>query len=180
MKLTTSRQELLRNIRARHRRFRVELATVPPSVRRVFPEKARRENADASMVMIDVILWNTMILQMANDPTPPVFFYQVDPMLRRAEHLSPVFQRRFAGTCHHELAQLTASGQERLLDCVARHSNTTLFDPSVRSFETLGRRIQCFTSMAYAEAFSRLRHWKLIMELVRASNSRCSGRPAAR
>lgn len=157
----------------------MELATVPPGIRRAFPERALLTNADAPMVMIDVILWNTMILQMANDPTPTASFYQSDPMLMRVEHLKPVFQSRFSGNSHHELVRLTASGQERVLDCVACHSNATLFDPSVRSFETLGRRIQCFTSMAYADAFSRLRHWKLVMELVSPYNSRCRGRPAA-
>lgn len=167
MKPPASRQELLCNIHARHRQFRLEIATIPAShfrqAVRLWPEHGL--HADAAMVLTDVILWNTMILQFANDLSsgPLASYYRADAMLSRVDHLSSLFQRHFAASSLHELEALTMVGQARIVDSVARHSEASLFDPSVGPIKTLGGKIQCFTCMAYADALSKLRRWKQVM-----------------
>ena len=44
-------------------------------------------------------------------------------MAKRAERLSAGFQRRFAGRDLRELEAMLTEGQDRVLDCVAHHSN---------------------------------------------------------
>lgn len=167
MKPAASRQELLHNIHARHRRFRVEIATIPAGHfrRTVCLWQDHGLHADAAMVLIDVILWNTMILQFANDLSSGPFasYYRADAMLSRVDRLSSSFQRRFAASSLHELEALTTVGQARIVDSVARHSESSLFDPSLGAIKTLGGKIQCFTCMAYADALSKLRRWKQVM-----------------
>ena len=167
MKLPTTKQELLDKVRASHRKLGVEAATIPASHYRhtamIWQEP--RLHTNAAMVLVDVIVWNTMILQFAHDrtPGPSASFYSPSAMAQRAERLSAGFQRRFAGRGLRELEAMLTEGQDRVLDCVAHHSNASLFDPALSPMKTLGRKIQFFTSTAYDDALSRLRQWKQVL-----------------
>ncbi|WP_447917512.1 ClbS/DfsB family four-helix bundle protein [Achromobacter aegrifaciens] len=164
MKLPASRQELLRNLRDRHRQFRIEAATIRPSLYRKTAEvgQAHRMPIDAATVLVDVMLWNTMILQFAAAGTRAAGapFYSREAMLDRVGRLAHAFQRDFTGSSLHNLHELTRLGQERVASCVACHSDAVLFAPAGGGAETLGGQLQIFTCMAYANALSQLRAWK--------------------
>ena len=91
MKLPTTKQELLDKVRASHRKLGVEAATIPASHYRhtamIWQEP--RLHTNAAMVLVDVIVWNTMILQFAHDrtPGPSASFYSPSAMAQRAERL---------------------------------------------------------------------------------------------
>ncbi|WP_088138139.1 ClbS/DfsB family four-helix bundle protein [Achromobacter xylosoxidans] len=164
MKLPASRQELLRNICDRHRQFRIEAATIRASLYRKTAEvgHARRLHTDAATVLIDVMLWNTMILQLAAAGTRGAGapYYSREAVLDRVGRLARPFRRDFTACTLHNLHELTRLGQERVVGCVARHSDAALFAPSGERAETLGGQLQIFTGMAYANALSKLRAWK--------------------
>ena len=88
MKLPTTKQELLDKVRASHRKLGVEAATIPASHYRhtamIWQEP--RLHTNAAMVLVDVIVWNTMILQFAHDrtPGPSASFYSPSAMAQRA------------------------------------------------------------------------------------------------
>lgn len=164
MKLPASRQELLCNLRDRHRQFRIEAATIRASLYRKTAEAghAHRMPIDAATVLIDVILWNTMILQFAATGARAAGapFYSQAAMLDRFCGLAHAFRRDFARSSLHNLHELTRLGQERVVSSVALHSDTTLFTPSETGAGTLGGQLQILTCMAYANALSKLRTWK--------------------
>jgi hypothetical protein len=164
MKLPASRQELLCNLRDRHRQFRVEAATIRASLYRRTAEvgHAYRMPIDAATVLVDLILWNTMILQFAaagaGDAGSP--FYSREAMLDRFCSLTHGFRRDFNGSSLHRLHELTRLGQERVVSSVARHTDAALFAPSGAGTGTLGGQLQILTCMAYANGLSKLRAWK--------------------
>lgn len=164
MKLPASRLELLCNLRDRHRRFRVAAATIPASLYRKTAEVGRDHLApvDAATVLVDVMLWNTMILQFAaagaRGADAP--FYRPEAMRNRFCRLVHAFRRDFTGSSLHSLHELMRSGQERVINCVASHSDATLFAPSGDGSGTLGGRLQILTHMVHANALSMLRAWK--------------------
>lgn len=164
MKLPASRQELLRNIRDRHRQFRIETVTIRASLYRKTAEvgHAHRMHIDAATVLIDVILWNTMILQFASAGArgAGASFYSREAMLDRFCRLAPGFRRDFTSSSLHNLHELTRLGQERVVSSVARHTDAALFAPSRAGAATLGGQLQILTCMAYANALSKLRAWK--------------------
>ena len=167
MKLPASRQELLRNIRDRHRQFRIETATIRASLYRKTAEvgHAHRVHIDAATVLIDVILWNTMILQFAAAGTREAgaSYYSREAMLERVGRLAHAFRRDFTGRSLHDLHELIRLGQERVVSSVELHSEVALFAPSGGGAETLGGQLQIFTCMAYANALSKLRAWKQVV-----------------
>lgn len=164
MKLPASRQELLRNLHDRHRQFRVEAATIRASLYRKTAEVGHTDRMpiDAATVLIDVILWNTMILQFAAAGTTGAGapFYSREAMLDRFCRLTHPFRRDFTGSSLHKLHELTRLGQERVVSSVACHSNAALFAPAGGGAGTLGGQLQIVTCMAYANALSKLRAWK--------------------
>ena len=167
MKLPTTKQELLDKVRTSHRKLEEVTATVPADhYRRIaMIWQEQRHQTSAAMILVDVILWNTMILQLAHDqtPGPSASFFSADTMIKRAEGLSGMFQRRFANRDLCELETMLAEGQNRVLDIVAHHSDVRLFDPTTSPMQTLGRRIQFFTATAYDDALSKMRQWKQVM-----------------
>ncbi|WP_238897694.1 ClbS/DfsB family four-helix bundle protein [Achromobacter xylosoxidans] len=167
MQLPTSKLKLLHNIRGSHRKFRIEAATIPAAQYRVTAiiSQEPRLHTNAATVLVDLILWNTMILQLASDRTSghSASFYTADSMVNRVERLSAVFQRRFEGSGLCDLESLLTKGQDRVIDCVEQHSDASLFDPSISPMMTLGRKIQFFTSTAYDDALLKLRQWKRII-----------------
>ncbi len=164
MKLPASRQELLHNIHDRHRQFRIEAATIRASLYRKTAQvgHAHRMPIDAATVLIDVMLWNAMILQFAAVGTGSIGaqFYSREAMLDRFCRLAPSFRRDFTGSSLHKLHELTRLGQERVVSSVACHSNAALFAPAGGAAGTLGGQLQIVTCMAYANALSKLRAWK--------------------
>ncbi|WP_176512826.1 ClbS/DfsB family four-helix bundle protein [Pseudomonas ceruminis] len=127
MKLPTTKQELLDKVRTSHRKLEVVTATVPADhyrhIAMIWQEQ--RRHTSAAMILVDVILWNTMILQLAHvhTPGPSASFFSADTMIKRAEGLSGMFQRRFANRDLCELETMLAEGQNRVLDIVAHHSD---------------------------------------------------------
>ena len=65
MKLPTTKQELLDKVRTSHRKLEEVTATVPADhYRRIaMIWQEQRHHTSAAMILVDVILWNTMILQ---------------------------------------------------------------------------------------------------------------------
>jgi len=167
MKLPASRLELLRNISDRHRQFRIEAATIRASLYRKTAEvgHAHRMPIDAATVLIDMVLWNTMILQFvaAGPKGASAPYYCREAMLERVGRLAHPFRRDFASRSLHDLHELTRLGQERVVSSVALLSEAALFAPSDGGAETLGGRLQVYTCMAYANALSKLRAWKQVV-----------------
>lgn len=164
MTLLTPKQALLRTLHASHGRFQAAMMAIPPSRYRhaVAIPGPSRSHLSAATVLVDMIVWNTMILQLANDGTtgPTASFYGAAAMSNRVARLSLAFQRRFAADGLADLIALVQAGQQRIIDSVGQRCDAALSRQMPAAARTLGGLIEFHTATACSRALSLLRRWQ--------------------